>query len=115
MLIEVIESSASVSPMTADVAGALQVGFANDEGQDEEILSAQERAFARSLSSLRNRLRDLLFVKHSALFFTGHAHFNLKQEEEETKAYSKAEQLRQTLLQVCLYSHLYSLVCHPDE
>ncbi|GAA6018689.1 hypothetical protein JCM11491_001262 [Sporobolomyces phaffii] len=92
-------SSSSASPIAAGVAGALQVGFANDEGQDKDTLSDRERAFARSLSSLRNRLRDLLFVKHSALFFSGHAYFNTKQEEKETRLYAEAEKLRQTLLQ----------------
>ncbi|GAA5889557.1 hypothetical protein JCM5296_005984 [Sporobolomyces johnsonii] len=91
--------TASAEATTDDVAGALQVGFRNDQGQDDELLTEKERAFARSLSGLRNRLRDLLFVQHSAWFFTGHANFNLKREQEETEAYAQAERLRQTILQ----------------
>jgi hypothetical protein len=83
-----------------DVGGALQIGFANEIEKDKDSLSDRERATARSLSGLRNRLRDLLFVKHSALFFSGHAYFNMKKEEQETEAYAAAEKLRQTLLQV---------------
>ncbi|GAA5969844.1 hypothetical protein JCM3765_004593 [Sporobolomyces pararoseus] len=92
-------SESSTSSGSNDVKGALQIGFANDEGQEKDSLSDREKAFARSLSGLRNRLRDLLFVKHSALFFSGHAFFNMKQEEKETEAYGAAERLRQTLLQ----------------
>ncbi|GAA5969948.1 hypothetical protein JCM21900_002450 [Sporobolomyces salmonicolor] len=91
--------TASVDATTDDVAGALQVGFQNDQGQDDEFLTEKERAFARSLSGLRNRLRDLLFVQHSAWFFMGHANFNLKREKEETEAYAQAERLRQIILQ----------------
>ncbi|CEQ41752.1 SPOSA6832_03505 [Sporobolomyces salmonicolor] len=103
----------STDATTDDVAGALQVGFQNDQGQDDEFLTEKERAFARSLSGLRNRLRDLLFVQHSAWFFTGHANFkledmvlmeardanSLKREKEETEAYAQAERLRQIILQ----------------
>ena len=92
----------SMSPEEHDVTGALQIGFANDEGRDKESLTERERAFARSLSGLKNRLRDLLFVKHSALFFSGHAYFNMQDAEKETEAYGSAERLRQTLLQVGL-------------
>ncbi|GAA5992964.1 hypothetical protein JCM5350_003062 [Sporobolomyces pararoseus] len=92
-------SESSASSGSNDVKGALQIGFANDEGQEKDSLSDREKAFARSLSGLRNRLRDLLFVKHSALFFSGHAFFNMKQEDKEAEAYGAAEQLRQTLLQ----------------
>ncbi|GAA5841899.1 hypothetical protein JCM3766R1_002531 [Sporobolomyces carnicolor] len=92
-------SETSMSPEEHDVTGALQIGFANDEGRDKESLTERERAFARSLSGLKNRLRDLLFVKHSALFFSGHAYFNMQDAEKETEAYGSAERLRQTLLQ----------------
>ncbi|BGP27363.1 proteophosphoglycan 5 [Rhodotorula toruloides] len=80
------------------VAGALELGFRSVEGADEtELMSDRERAASTTIGALRNRLRDLLFVKHAALFFTGHAYFNSKREEEEKAAYAAAEQLRQLM------------------
>ncbi|BGP35067.1 hypothetical protein JCM10296v2_006897 [Rhodotorula toruloides] len=80
------------------VAGALELGFRSVEGADEtELMSDRERAASTRIGALRNRLRDLLFVKHAALFFTGHAYFNSKREEDEKAAYAAAEQLRQLI------------------
>ncbi|GAA6018304.1 hypothetical protein JCM10207_000797 [Rhodosporidiobolus poonsookiae] len=80
------------------LAGALELGFRSEEHEEHELLTDKERALARSLGALKNRLRDLLLVKHSALFFQGHANYNAKREEEEKAAYAQAEALRQTIL-----------------
>ncbi|GAA6044440.1 hypothetical protein JCM8097_006647 [Rhodosporidiobolus ruineniae] len=95
------DKSPSATPPDEGIAGALELGFRLEQSaaDDHEIMTEKERAVARTLGALRNRLRDLLLVKHSALFFTGHANFNMKKEEEEAAAYAKAEELRQTILQ----------------
>ncbi|GAA6022305.1 hypothetical protein JCM10207_003278 [Rhodosporidiobolus poonsookiae] len=81
------------------LAGALELGFRLEEHAEHDLLTDKERALACSLGALKNRLRDLLLVKHSALFFQGHANYNAKREEEEKAAYAQAEALRQTILQ----------------
>ncbi|GAA5899656.1 hypothetical protein JCM6882_001177 [Rhodosporidiobolus microsporus] len=101
--------SPSADPTDEGLAGALELGFRSDQqqqkdtaggdGPDTVILTEKERAVNRTLGALRNRLRDLLLVKHSALFFSGHANFNMKKEKEEAEEYAKAEKLRQTILQ----------------
>ncbi|GAA5942532.1 E3 ubiquitin-protein ligase IRC20 [Sporobolomyces koalae] len=85
----------SASPFSSDVAGAMQIGFANDEGGSDE----RQTDLMRSLSALKSRLRELILVKHSALFFSGHAYFNMERTEEENEMYSRAEKLRQVVLQ----------------
>ncbi|BGP19791.1 hypothetical protein JCM10213_003100 [Rhodosporidiobolus nylandii] len=93
--------SPSADPADEGLAGALELGFRSKEAEthDANMMSEKDRAVARALGALRNRLRDLLFVKHSALFFSGHANYNMKHEEEEKAMYAKAEELRQTILQ----------------
>ncbi|GAA5983366.1 hypothetical protein JCM11641_006047 [Rhodosporidiobolus odoratus] len=82
-----------------NLARALELGYRSANIDDTGILSEKDRAVARMLGSLRNRLRDLLLVKHSALFFSGHANFNMKHVKEESEMYVEAEELRQTILQ----------------
>ena len=62
-------------------------------------MNDKERTLSSRIGSLRNRLRDLLFVKHLALFISGNASFSLKRTEDEARFYAEAESLRQTLLQ----------------
>ncbi|GAA5863433.1 hypothetical protein JCM8547_006979 [Rhodosporidiobolus lusitaniae] len=83
------------------LAGALELGFRADQHQkdEHEILSDKERAMHRQVGALRNRLRDLLFVKHSVYFLSGHANYNMKREKEEAEEYDKAEKLRKVVLQ----------------
>ncbi|GAA5843078.1 hypothetical protein JCM11251_002725 [Rhodosporidiobolus azoricus] len=98
------DRSPSADPADDGLLGALELGFRSDQQQQKDggeaiILTEKERAVARTLGALRNRLRDLLLVKHGALFFSGHANFNLKRGEDEAAEYSKAEKLRQIILQ----------------
>ncbi|GAA6023233.1 hypothetical protein JCM10207_005216, partial [Rhodosporidiobolus poonsookiae] len=81
------------------LAGALELGFRSKENTEHDLFTNRERALARSLGALKNRLRNLLLVKHSALFFQGDANYNAKREEEEKAAYGQAEALRQTIRQ----------------
>ncbi len=57
------------------VAGALELGYRSENVDENQIMSETERNLSTRVSALRNRLRDLLFVKHSSLFFSGHACF----------------------------------------
>ncbi|KDE04385.1 hypothetical protein, variant [Microbotryum lychnidis-dioicae p1A1 Lamole] len=59
----------------------------------------KEKLAIKTLGSLRSRLRDLLFVKHSAWFFSGNAYFNMgKFAVQEAEMYQKAEELRSSIL-----------------
>ncbi|GAA5866067.1 hypothetical protein JCM3774_000014 [Rhodotorula dairenensis] len=89
----------STDPADKGVAGALELGYRTDNIDENQLMTETERGLSSRVSALRNRLRDLLFVKHSSLFFSGHACFNMKRSEEETLFYQTAEHLRQTILQ----------------
>jgi len=39
-------------------------------------MSDKERTLSSRIGALRNRLRDLLMVKHASLFFSGNAAFS---------------------------------------
>lgn len=109
----------SVDP--ADVEGlgaALGLGFGEDTRLDGGLpISEKERQNLGRLSTLRTRLRELLFVQHSANFFMGSAYFKSvtrfelsfailiyfcslgKFPDLEAEAYATADVLRQTILQ----------------
>ncbi|GAA5992971.1 hypothetical protein JCM10908_000775 [Rhodotorula pacifica] len=89
----------STDPADKGVAGALELGYRSENVDENHMMTETERSLSTRVSALRNRLRDLLFVKHSSLFFSGHACFNMKRSEEETLFYQTAEHLRQTILQ----------------
>ncbi|BGP51473.1 hypothetical protein JCM10450v2_007415 [Rhodotorula kratochvilovae] len=92
--------ASSNSPLDEGLAGALELGFRSTDGASaDEVMSEKERTLSSRIGTLRNRLRDLLFVKHAAMFFSGNAAFSLGRGEEETEFYAQAEALRQTLLQ----------------
>ncbi|GAA5826106.1 hypothetical protein JCM3770_003829 [Rhodotorula araucariae] len=92
--------ASSNSPSDEGLAGALELGFRSTDGAPgAETLSDKERTLSSRIGALRNRLRDLLVVKHAAMFFSGNAAFSLKREQDETEFYAQAEALRQTLLQ----------------
>lgn len=65
----------SNEPTDKGVAGALELGYRSETVEDNQLMTETERAVSARVSALRNRLRDLLFVKHSSLFFSGHACF----------------------------------------
>lgn len=46
-----------------------------DEGPHALKLNEKDKAAIAKLSSLRNRLRELVFVEHNALFFSGSAYY----------------------------------------
>ncbi|GAA5838983.1 hypothetical protein JCM9279_002557 [Rhodotorula babjevae] len=90
----------SDSPTDEGLAGALELGFRSTEGASkDDVMNDKERTLSSRIGALRNRLRDLLFVKHLALFISGNASFSLKRTEDEARFYAEAESLRQTLLQ----------------
>ena len=90
----------SHSPTDEGLAGALELGFRSTEGASkDDVMNDKERTLSSRIGALRNRLRDLLFVKHLALFISGNASFSLKRTEDEARFYAEAESLRQTLLQ----------------
>ncbi|KPV71995.1 uncharacterized protein RHOBADRAFT_56135 [Rhodotorula graminis WP1] len=92
--------ASSDSPAAEGLAGALELGFRSTEGASkDEVLNDKERTLSSRIGALRNRLRDLLFVKHLALFISGNASFSLKRADDEARFYAEAESLRQTLLQ----------------
>ncbi|KAK4049943.1 hypothetical protein OIV83_003767 [Microbotryomycetes sp. JL201] len=86
---------------TDSIVHALGLGMAEEEDDQNShrIISDKERALTRTLGTLRNRLRDFLFIEHNALFFSGNAYFNMgKFPEEEAEMYRRAEQLRVKIL-----------------
>lgn len=75
------------------IGNLLSIDVDANETAAEELPSNIARTTAGRL-----RLRELLLVKHQALFFTGSAYFNLgKFPDEENEAYSAAEHLRTTI------------------
>ncbi|KAM0786243.1 hypothetical protein ACM66B_007043 [Microbotryomycetes sp. NB124-2] len=86
---------------TDSIVHALGLGMAEEERDqdDHRLVSDKERALTRTLGTLRNRLRDFLFIEHNALFFSGNAYFNMgKFADEEADMYRRAEQLRVRIL-----------------
>ncbi|KAM0747530.1 hypothetical protein T439DRAFT_328769 [Meredithblackwellia eburnea MCA 4105] len=91
-------SSASDDELDDNVGDMLGLGLDDDDKNDIPA-SEKERSIASRISALRNRLREILLVQHSALFFAGATYFNMgKFAEEERKAYADAENLRQSIL-----------------
>ncbi|GAA5891640.1 hypothetical protein JCM8208_007354 [Rhodotorula glutinis] len=92
--------ASSDSPTAEGLAGALELGFRSTEGASkDDVMNDKERTLSSRIGALRNRLRDLLFVKHLALFISGNAAFSLKRTDDEARFYAEAESLRQTVLQ----------------
>lgn len=71
-------STATVESTSDSIAHALGLGIGDDADEQDahgKQMTEKERAIVRNLIGLRNRLRELLFIEHSALFFSGNAYF----------------------------------------
>ncbi|SCV70192.1 BQ2448_1586 [Microbotryum intermedium] len=111
------QSEEAEEAVNDEVAEALGLGlddeYDSSDGDDDELAyqdrntglvklrakTDKEKLTIKTLGSLRTRLRDLLFVKHSAWFFSGNAYFNMgKFPVQEADMYQKAEDLRSSIL-----------------
>jgi len=78
-----------------------ETSVASDSEEEEDDVVEDER-IARRRKYLRtkrgNELRDLLDLQHRATFMMASAHYQLKNEGEETRLYDEAEKLRREIL-----------------
>lgn len=71
----------------------------DSEGEDvEDERRAKRRQYLRTKRA--NELRDLQELQHRATFMMASAHFQLKNEAEETRLYDEAEKLRREVLRL---------------
>lgn len=82
------------------IGATLALGFEDEEKLEDGLpLTEKEKATSGKLSSLRNRIRELLFTQHAACFFSAIAYVNMgKFPKEESQAYAEADKIRQDIL-----------------
>jgi E3 ubiquitin-protein ligase SHPRH len=68
----------------------------SDDESNEDERQAKKLQYLRTKRA--NELRDLLDLQHRATFMMASAHFQLKNETEETRLYDEAETLRREVL-----------------